>query len=495
MHRLQLPNSLGGSPLVLAALVGVGLAAGAFVAWGNTNSDVALTVAMAFVSLTPIVIRAVQGKWDPFEPITILAVCIFVLFVIRPTAELLNEPGDYVAFDRDPRSGYSGAMVIALVGAFGMYLGYFISTGRLISERVRTLPERWDTQRSIRFTIYLLLFAGLMTAVFAVAIGGPGALFRFYLGRTATDFQQYLQSAAYFALSPYMAIPAMLILYMAWRRERTPLRTLLFFGIVLLVAFVTIPRGDRTYVIAWVMPLLILPYLRKDRRPSLLTLGAVLGVAIIALNVLIALRHVDRRDTLGVETTITDSLTHPTRELEEFVTGIDIAEFTVMELQYRATADGDLPFAPGATALSVIAGPIPGKIIGDKPEPGAKVATDYLFPVNQRNAIFTNSLFGDLYADWGLPTVFLYTFLFGVAVRFLWEYFLRNRHSEGMQIIFAATLPLFIILMRDNFSLTFGRALFLIFPLVLCLMLCGVRSGAQAPARKRVPAFAQPSSR
>jgi hypothetical protein len=204
---------------------------------------------------------------------------------------------------------------------------------------------------------------------------------------------------------------------------------------------------------------------------------------------------VDRRDTLGVEATITDSLAHPTRELSEFVMGVDIAEFTVMELQYRATADGDLPYYPWSTALSVLAGPLPGKIIGEKPDPGAVHATNYLFPVNQRKAIFTNSLFGDLYADWGLPTVFFYTFIFGIAVRFLWEYFLRNRQSEGMQIIVAASLPLFVILMRDNFSLTLGRALFLIFPLVLCLMLCGVRSGSQAPARKRVPAFAQASSR
>ena len=238
-------------------------------------------------------------------------------------------------------------------------------------------------------------------------------------------------------------------------------------------------------MIAWVIPLLVLPYLRSNRRPSMLALGGALMVGIIALNVLIALRHVDFREKRGIESTIVESVTNPTREMQDFVLGIDIAEFTVMELQYIATAEERLPFYPGATALSVLAGPIPGKLIGEKPKPGAVHATDYLFPANNRKAIFTNSLFGDLYADWGLPTVFLFTFLFGIGVRFLWEYFLRNRHSEGMQIIFAASLPLFIILMRDNFSLTFGRALFLILPLVICLFMC-------AEGRRSAPGRALP---
>ena len=484
MQRLFPPYPRLGSAALAAGLVlAVGLATGVAAAWGSENTDVALTLAMVPISLAPIIVRVVQSRFDPFEPIIVLSVCIFVLFVVRPSAELMSTPGEFVSFDTDPRPGYSGAMVIGIVGAIGMYSGYFVNAGAHVARRVKALPASWDVRRSVRFCIGLLIFAALMTAVFAVAIGGPGALFRFYLGRTSTDFQQYVQTAAYFALAPYMAIPAMLILYMAFLRERTPLRTVLFVAVFALVLFTTVPRGDRTYVIAWVIPMLVLPYLRRERRPSMLALGAALVVGIIALNVLIALRHVDARAERGVEATIVESITHPTSEIQDFVLGIDIAEFTVMELQYMAVSEGRLPFHPGATALSLIAGPIPGKIIGEKPKPGAVHATDYLFPGNTRSAIFTNSLFGDLYADWGLPTVALFTFLFGILVRFLWEYFLRNRHSEGMQIIFAASMPLFIILMRDNFSLTFGRALFLIFPLVVCLFMCAEgRRGAREPA-------------
>ena len=99
-------------------------------------------------------------------------------------------------------------MVIAIVGAAGMYSGYFLRAGATIARRVKPLPESWDVARSVRFCVGLMLFALLMTAVFAAAIGGPGALFRFYLGRTSTDFQQYVQTAAYFALSPVHGDPS-----------------------------------------------------------------------------------------------------------------------------------------------------------------------------------------------------------------------------------------------------------------------------------------------
>jgi len=483
MHRLQLSQLRGDSSLALTAVaVLLGLAAGGAVAWGTDHPEVSLTIAMFLVAIFPMVLRAIQGKWDPFEPITILAVCIFVIYFVRPMAELTSKPGDYLAFDRDPRPGYAGAMTIALSGSIALYAGYFLTTGKAIAQRVKALPQSWDVARSMRFVVYLLIFAALMTSVFAAAIGGPGALMRFYLGRSTQDFQQYIQTAAYFVLGPYMTIPAAIILYMAFLRERTLLRTVFFFAVLALVTFVVVPRGDRTYLIAIVMPLLIIPYLRREKRPSLLALLGAIGVGIIILNILIAIRHVDYRAQRGVEQTITESFTHPTREIEEFIKGVDIAEFTVMELQYIATSNGDLRLYPGATALSVITGPIPGKVIGKKPKPGAVHATDYLFPNNKRNAIFVPSLFGDLYQDWGIPTVVFYAFIFGIFMRFVWEYFLRNKHSEGMQIVYAASLPLLVILMRDNFSLTLGRALFLILPLILCLILCAKDRGGQAPA-------------
>ncbi len=474
---------LGANARLLLLTVLVGTGAGLFVHWGTNSPKVSLTIVMAVITVVPVVVRVAQRQFNPFEPIMILVASIFAMFVVRPVSELLAGPGNFLDFGFNAEPGYVGAMTVCLVGTISLYLGYFSRSGLHLAHRLKPLPASWDTAKSVRFVVGLIILTAMMTAVFAATLGGFGALYRFYLGRTETDNLAIVQTAAYFALAPYMLIPGLLIVWVAFKRRPTFAVGLLLLGVFAAVVFTTVPRGDRTYVLAWAMPLLVMRYLRRDRIPSLPTVVAGLLVAIIAVNVMIALRQVSTRAERGVQETAIAAVTDPLEEIERFVTGVDIAEFTIMEVQWQAHRDGGLAFEPGTVATSVLTGPVPRRIMGDsKPDPPTVHLADWMFPDRTRKTTFVPSIFGDLYGDWGFPTVIFYSFLLGLGTRCLWEYYRRNKYAEGMQIILAASLPMLVILMRNNLSDAGGRALFLIAPLILCLWACGRNTGRRTTA-------------
>ena len=95
-------------------------------------------------------------------------------------------------------------------------------------------------------------------------------------------------------------------------------------------------------------------------------------------------------------------------------------------------------------------------------------------------------MFGDFYADFGWVTIVLYCALIGIGVRSLWEYFRLHQSSEGVQIVFAAMLPMLVILVRNSITDAIARSLFMVGPLVLCLIVCS-RPRMRRFAGYRVP--------
>ncbi len=76
---------------------------------------------------------------------------------------------------------------------------------------------------------------------------------------------------------------------------------------------------------------------------------------------------------------------------------------------------------------------------------------DRLFPNTiATRATFNPAIFGDFFADGGWYTIVLYDIVIGIICRFMWEYFKRHEGSEGVQIVFAATLPILVIMVRNS---------------------------------------------
>ena len=161
-----------------------------------------------------------------------------------------------------------------------VYLGYALSNGGRLVRQARLLPDSWDPQRAVRFGVWLLVACAFLTALFALSVG-PSVLLHFYLGRNTKDFQTILHVVGYVGLGPYLSIPATIIFAFGFLRLRS-LQTAALLALSLSIAlFITFPRGDRTYILALVLPLLVLPYVRAQRRPGLMaTLGAIVLAAL-----------------------------------------------------------------------------------------------------------------------------------------------------------------------------------------------------------------------
>jgi hypothetical protein len=467
----------------------LGALAGGVAAAVITNPRIGLVILLALLVPAPIFVRAFQGKWDPFEPIQIFVITFMVLFVLRPIAEIVYHMDDFYQYYPLGRDGFVGACAVCLVGIGSLYLGYALDLGRRIATKIKPLPRAWDTDRSIRFGVGILVVAAIGTALFAATIG-PGTLFRFYLGRTTTDEQTFLLVSGYVGLAPYLVIPATTIFLLAFLKKRTPGVGLLFAGSLLVALYLVLPRGDRTYLLALVLPLLVLAFLRRGRRPSPLQLIGAVAVAMIVLNVIVQLRNVGTREQAGVGTTVVKAVTNPLAQLKDFAVSVDLGEFSVLELEYEALTSktNNLEYHPGATLASAVTLGIPRALIGTKPKSGVEETTQFLFRNQQRRASFGPSMFGDEFADWGWPTLIFWSLLVGIATRTLWEYFKLYESHEGIQIVLAAILPVLVIMTRNNIPDTIGRSLQLVVPLILCLIVCS------RPRTRRIGGYRVPLS-
>jgi hypothetical protein len=467
----RLTTRLKPNPLIIALCVlGLGCAAGLASELVIFHPEIGLTILLFAAAGSPIVIRLIQRRFDPFEPIQILAVTLLILYAVRPAAELVF---GITSFDNQYiRSGFAGAAVISLVGILALYAGYAVSSGKRLARRTPAVPDMWDPVRSVRFGIWVLVVAALLTAAFAASVG-PSAVFHLFLGRSQTSYTTFLAVSGYVGLGPYLTIPAAVIFLYAFMRLRSLPVFLLFAFSLAGAVFVSFPAGNRTYILALVLPLLVIPYLRKRRRPSpAATMLAVLA-AVLGMNVFLATRRVAVRKPLFP--TIAHAVTHLPSQLKDFATGVDLAEFSVLELEHQAFVENTNPlrFQPGQTLLSLVTYPLPRKLVGSKPPAAGQEVINRLFPTTTMvRASFNPALFGDFWADDGWLTIVLYCFVIGVAVRYFWEYFLRNVSSEGMQIVFAETLPILVIMVRNSAVDALARSLFLSGPLLLCLLVC-----------------------
>src|SRR5439155_24230026 len=101
-------------------------------------------------------------RFDPFEPIYLFAIASGVIFVVRPTAMLVD--GDLTYFNLDISPPLPRALLLALIGAVAFLTAYEARAGGLIARR---LPP----PRSIEAR-HGLISAAVMTALAFLALLG-----------------------------------------------------------------------------------------------------------------------------------------------------------------------------------------------------------------------------------------------------------------------------------------------------------------------------------
>ena len=165
-------------------------------------------------------VRALQGRWDPFEPIALLSIAFTVLFVVVPVAHILLNDWYFVGWDI--RHGFNGALLIALIGVASIYTGYIMGTGCRLGRRLKPFSAEWTPRSALRAGLTITFLGLALFAGFAAQAGGIHAIWQFSQGRSTADNPLLAHSSAYLYLGIYLGLPAGLLLLETRARHPSP---------------------------------------------------------------------------------------------------------------------------------------------------------------------------------------------------------------------------------------------------------------------------------
>ena len=268
---------IGRAPLLpVLGAIGGSICAGWAVQSPETSKRGFLLALAAVIVPLPAIVRIVQRRFDPFEPIQLIVLGSAVLFVARPFAQVASGMS-YRGLSIEP--GFDLALATALLGVASVYAGYASPLGVRLRRRVREgLPDALEPRAELHFAVFLLIFGATLYGAFVHQVGGFGVALHLLSGRRTGDGVLYANASTYFYYGPFLGIPAALLAVDGWSQTRR-IRYLIVAAIgVGAVIVVTIGRGDRLWLMLLGGSLCVAAYLRHQKRPSLVFLAGVLVV-------------------------------------------------------------------------------------------------------------------------------------------------------------------------------------------------------------------------
>ncbi len=455
---------LGAFAVVVAALaVGAGVAA-------LSPSVRTILLACIVASLAyPVVVRAVRGAVDPFEPIFVAALIYGVMFVLRPAWVIASDDFVYSIAGRGVGidTTFDEMLLLAAAGAIGLVAGYETAWGERWAARLQP-PRPVVSER--RLLMVTLAFGGLGLVLFLgfIAVnGGKAGLALVLSGRSAQLTEAVAGSSKYLYYGPLLLVPAALVAFaIGWKRERPALIALsAALGLGLLV--VRGPVGGRTSLLPLIGGFLVYFFLTRGRRPGFLAIVATLAIGLTLSAFLLGVRSARQREEVGSRAVAAQLAADPLLALDPLLQGQDAAEAPALAAALTLIPE-ELGHTYGAaTASDLILRPIPRTIWAGKPKPPREQVIERLWPQLYSRGIANPefSVLFTLYFDAGLVGVILGMFACGLVLRAGYAYFRRHTGSMVVRLAFALWLPIVIILLRDTPTDTLARAVFVLLPL------------------------------
>ena len=453
-------------------LVGaLAVAAGPLIAFLNPSTDALIVMATGGVLLTPVAVRAVQGRFDPFEPMFIFVMAYGVMFVVRPAAMLVNNDMGFMIADKtvDLEATFRSAATLGLLGAIGFVGGYFLRAGERLAEHIPR-PPRPDLDRVLVGAAALWLLGAGLYAIFLHQAAGSGSVLSLALsGRSLELTQAYKQSSAYLYSSPFLMVSATLILFCValTRNSRR-----LIWATVLSTAVLCVllgPSGSRTVLFPLVLGLGVIYYTTRGRRPRALSLAVVTLLALFVSSVLLDVRSSETRRQIGVEASISQNVHRPLRMFDPLTRDADAAELPALAAALTVVP-AEIPHQWGrGTLKDVLVRPIPHQLWPAKPRQPKEQVIATLWPdayaIGAANPEFSVLL--PFFIDGGYPGAVLGMLLYGILSAALFSWYLRNADSVGARAIFASALPFIVSGVRDTPVDTLMRVGMVAFPILV----------------------------
>ena len=443
-----------------------------------------LLAAIAGSLLLPMMLRALRGRLDLFEPVVLANIALGIMFVGRPLHQLITGGTIHLGYDILPT--FNETLVVALIGSVSFQLGYFLRPNATAWARRLPAPPPLRPQRAAFAGWFYLLLGGLLFGAFLAQQGGLGLLLVLLEGRQQSNNDLFLGSTGYLYNGLLMWGASALIFFAIATVARRRLYWLWFLLPSLCLVIFYGARGGRSMLLTLILAIPVFWYLWKDRRPSArsLLLAAIVGVALLGM-----LREVrtvgENRDFIG---TLLAALGSPVSEALDILGGADAEMFDSLANAMSVIPERT-PFQHGATITDVLIRAVPRPLWPDKPLESNDAIVNALWSEHyaKSRASPAFSVLGPFYADSGLFTVALGMFFIGWVLALSWRWLYLHRAQPVAQMIYAMGLPFVVILMRGTIPGTLTRMLFLFVPLVLLLWLTRLRSRSRLQSRRIYP--------
>ncbi|HET6761305.1 MAG TPA: O-antigen polymerase [Gemmatimonadaceae bacterium] len=448
-----------------AGLIAAAVTAGLGVSRLNLSRDGLVLGAIGALLVMPIVIRFLQRRFDPFEPIVIFVVAFGAMFFIRPLAMLAE--GSFV-YERSSRTisvqdTFSEMMVLAAAGAAAFIGAYALPHGRRVAAALK-VPNK-------SFHIGRILWGAVATAVVGVILSvlflaeARVSLDLILAGRSPRLTEAYRSSSAYLAQGPYLLASSALILLAAGRTYARKGFVILAGIIALVVLFLSVPTGSRMLLLPFIGGAVVYHYVSRRTRPGIFALIGLLVISCFVSKLLLDSRNGDQ----GHSEAARSILQHPERMLDPLTRSSDAEMAAALAVALKVIPEEMEFMRGGATVGDFVRRPMPRELWREKPLSPRETLISRLWPTEYRHGV-ANPEFSVLlyfYLDFALLGVIVGMALYGVIARVIYEYFRLHGDSLVVRLVFSLSVPFIAIALRDSPVDTFMRAAFVIVPVVV----------------------------
>jgi hypothetical protein len=477
-------------------LVGSG-ASVALLVW-SASVEVALLAGIAVVIVTPIAFRIRKRQLDVFEPIVVFAVAYGVMFVLRPSFMLL---ADDVADHRatapyDLSDTFAEMLLVALVGAVAFVAGYLAPAASRLPERWRPPALDLDLRKTI-IALGVVVIVGVVSFVaFLAAAGGLAAVDLFFSGRSLELLHIFREVPAYFTYGSTVLVPAALLLTILGVRRRSWPLLVASAAVLAVVILKNGAVGSRIQLLPLVGGGFVYYFIARDTRPRARVLLAVAALALVLSSVLLIFRDANSRAGRTPLEALADVASNPAVVIRPLTQGHDAAMAPFLAAALKFIPEEVPHMYGGATVGDLLARAVPRQLWPEKPLPPRERLIGVMWPAEWANGVLNPefSVLLAFYLDFGILGVAGGMALYGVAWRASYEYFRRFASNFTTQVVFALSLPLLVVAVRDSPVDTLVRVVLIVGPVLAVFLFArrqpstgGMRSDQAPPAAAQLP--------
>jgi hypothetical protein len=421
-----------------------------------------LIAGCGLVLALPVAWRIARGRFDPFEPIVLFALAYGAMFVVRPTAMLLENETRF--WGVDVRETLPFALLLALVGGLAFVGGYELRAGRSLGNRLPS-PRPMDTRTATTEALVVAAVAVVALVIFLPTSDGLESLRVLIEGRSAELGELLRGSSTYVWYGSLLFAPATVVLVALALRERSARLGILAAAVLALALLRTLPVGGRIVLLPMLGGIFVLAYVIRERRPPTRVLAAIAVLSLFGSYFLLQTR--DPTDQASARSAIEELSDQPQQVLDPVLHGADAEMVLALSAALTVVPEELHHRWGGATLGNLVTRPIPREVWSGKPRPPGETVVATVWPHLYPGLDPAFSPLLVLYWDFGIPGVALGMALFGIAARTLYEWFLRHRRALAAQLTFAIGVWFVVIGVRNDPVDTIVLAAFVLGPAIV----------------------------